>query len=218
MNKINFNGIEVEHICKPSLKNSYINISKDAKVILKTPRVSSSYIETLLLKKESWIRKHLLNIEINKPKEINIEDEVLLFGEVYSVDAPEARLLNESLQRLRISSLKNIHRCYDDFYKELSKSYLTTRLEYFSNIMNLKYSEVKYKKLKRRWGSCDSKKVITLNIQLLKIDKDLIDYVIVHELAHLVHMNHSKKFHQLVENYIPNAKDIVIRLRDTNII
>ena len=79
--------------------------------------------------------------------------------------------------------------------------------------MNLDYSEIKFRKMKSRWGSCNSKGVITLNTQLIKIDKELIDYIIVHELAHLTHMNHSKRFHNLVELYIPNHKELNRKLK-----
>jgi predicted metal-dependent hydrolase len=218
MNKILFNGIEIEHICKKNLKNSYLSISKDSKVVLKTPKVSQSYIDGLLTKKENWIKKQLIKIQLNKPKDVNLEDEVMLFGEIYSIDTDEAEILRRSIHRLRKPTEQNIKKCYDDFYKTLSFDYLTSRLEYFSSMMALKYSEVRYKKLKRRWGSCDSKKIITLNTQLLKIDKELIDYVVVHELAHLVHMNHSKEFHLLVQKYIPNANLLIKRLKDTHII
>ena len=74
--------------------------------------------------------------------------------------------------------------------------------------MSLKYEEIKLKKMRSRWGSCSSQRVITLNTQLLKLKREQIDYVVVHELAHLVHMNHSKSFHSLVQKYIPDAMNI----------
>ena len=208
MNKILFKDLEVEHICKPSLKNSYIRVNRDSKVVLKTPRVTERYINNLLEKKESWIREALLKTVVNRPKNVNLEDEVMLFGDVYSIDIDEAKELRKLLGRLKTSNESNILRCYDDFYKLYAKKYLTQRVEHFSNVMNLKYSEIKFRKMKSRWGSCSSKKVITLNSGLVKIKKELIDYVVVHELAHLVHMNHSKNFHDLVEKYIFNSKKI----------
>ncbi|PHQ64975.1 MAG: hypothetical protein COB99_06665 [Sulfurimonas sp.] len=185
-----------------------MSVNENSKVVLKTSRVSQSYIENLLLEKESWIRKQLLKREQNPPLQINIEDEVLLFGEVYSVDADEASELRTLLNRLRKPNQKNILRCYDDFYKIFSQNHLTSRTQHYSQIMGLNYKEIKLKKMRSRWGSCSSDKVITFNTQLVKLKKEQIDYVVVHELAHLVHMNHSKYFHDLVESYFPDSKRV----------
>lgn len=217
MNKIFFKELEIEHICKPHLKNSYISIHKDATVVLKTPKVSQSFIMELLTKKESWIRSSLTKTQANKPLSVNLEDEVLFFGDIYSIDIDEAQELREMLNSLRTVTEKNIVKCYDNFYKLYASKYLTPRVEYFSKLMNLDYSEVKFRKMKSRWGSCSSKKVITLNSELIKIKKELIDYVIVHELAHITHMNHSAKFHALVEKYMTNSKILRKELKKINL-
>jgi len=206
MNEIIFKDLSIEHICKPRLKNSYISVNHDLKVILKTPKVSKYFIDKLLQDKEQWIRKQLLKLSQNTPKKINLEDELLLFGEVFSIDVEDAQFLRQKLNRLRKNSKINILKCYDDFYKHYSSEYLIPRVEYFANKMDLKFSTIKFRKMKSRWGSCSSERVITLNSELIKVKKELIDYVIVHELAHLVHMNHSKIFHSLVENYLPSSK------------
>ena len=218
MSKIFFNGIEIDYICKKSLKHSYISISKDAKVVLKTPQVSKLYIDNLLKSKESWIKKQLKELENNKPIDIKLKEEVLLFGEVYGINHQEVSFLKDALKRVRVLNEINISKCYNNFYKNLAQTYLTSRLDYFSKKMDLAYSEVRYKKLKRRWGSCSSKKVITLNTQLLKIDKELIDYVVVHELAHLKYMNHSKDFHHLVRCYINDEKLRREKLKKINLL
>ena len=205
-NEISFKDLNIVHICKPSLKNSYISVNKDSQVVLKTSKVSRIYIENLLMEKEAWIRKQLFKMEQNPPIRINIEDEVLLFGDIYSIDAEEAAQLRGMLHRLRKPNPKNILRCYDDFYKAYAQDYLTSRTMHYAEVMNLKYKEIKYKKMRSRWGSCSSQRVITLNTQLLKLKKEQIDYVVVHELAHLIHMNHSKSFHSLVLKYLPDAK------------
>ena len=95
----------------------------------------------------------------------------------------------------------------DGINSKESKEYMTNRVDFFSKKMNLKYSELKFRKMKSRWGSCNSKGVITLNKKLINTPQECIDYVVVHELAHLVHMNHSKKFHKLVESYFPQANE-----------
>ena len=217
MNNILFKDLVVEHTCKPRLKNSYISVNQELKVTLKTPRVSKAFINNLLLEKENWIRKQLIKLEQNIPQKINLEDEVLLFGEVHSIDVTEARYLREKLHRVRKVDRANILRCYDDFYKYSSSEYLTPRVNYFANVMGLKFNALKFRKMKSRWGSCSNSRNITLNSELLKVKKELIDYVIVHELAHLTHMNHSKEFHSLVDSYLPRSKILRRELRGVNL-
>ena len=66
---------------------------------------------------------------------------------------------------------------------------------------------IRIKKIKSAWGICYSNKNITLNLKLIQMEKSIIEYIIVHELCHLHHMNHSKKFWDLVESFLPAFKE-----------
>ncbi len=209
MSRFFFKDLEVEHICKPNIKHSYISIkphSDGVTIIVKTPKVSDTFIQNMLLEKESWIRNQLLKIEKSRQKPIKIEDEVLLFGEVYSIDSFEVKTLRDKLSNIDTEDSLRVLKCYDNFYKNIAKEYLSKVIFDYSVVMNLEYKELKFRKMRSRWGSCSSNKTITLNSELIKVKKELIDYVVVHELAHLVHMNHSPMFHNLVDIYIPNSK------------
>ncbi len=84
------------------------------------------------------------------------------------------------------------------------ESYLVERIEKISKITGLGYKNLRFGFLKSRWGSCRSDKTITLNYHLLDLSDELINYVIVHELAHTQHLNHSPRFWVLVEKFLPN--------------
>ncbi len=209
MSRFFFKDLNVEHICKPNIKHSYISIkpySKSVSIIVKTPKVSDRFIENMLLEKESWIRKQLFKIQKSKKEPINLEDEVLLFGEIYSIDSDEVKPLRDKLSKIDTENKARVLKCYDIFYKNIAKEYLSKVIYDYSLIMKLEYKELKFRKMRSRWGSCSSTKTITLNSELIKVKKELIEYVVVHELAHLVHMNHSAKFHSLIDVYIPNSK------------
>ena len=72
----------------------------------------------------------------------------------------------------------------------------------------LKPNKITIKQIKYAWGSCSSKKNITLNLELIKYSQQAIRYVILHELCHLKYMNHSKEFWNLVQKYMPNYKEV----------
>ena len=216
-NKITYRDLTISHISKPSLKNSYITITPEAEILLKTPRVSKNFIFSLLEERESWIRRKLNEVRQNPPVKVNIEDEVLLFGDIYSIDSFEATKLRIKLQRIKIESSDKVIKCYNTFYKDSCSDYIIPRVEHFSKIMNLSFEDIKFRKMRSRWGSCSSKKVLTFNTELIKTKKELIDYVVVHELAHLKHMNHSKEFHTLVDKYLPNSKEYRKELKKTKI-
>lgn len=96
---------------------------------------------------------------------------------------------------------------YFDWLKVQAQSVLTNRLEYKANETSLKPSKLTLKRFKARWGSCNSKGEISLNYLLMCCPVWVIDYVIVHELCHLVHMNHSTKFWQLVEEHCSEYRE-----------
>lgn len=85
-----------------------------------------------------------------------------------------------------------------DYQKKIlakkAREYLPYRLDYYANLYGYSYSKCRLTHANTRWGSCSSNKTISLNIGLMKVPETLRDYVILHELAHLNHMDHSKAF------------------------
>lgn len=83
---------------------------------------------------------------------------------------------------------------------------LVSRVEYYARLMDVQVERVTIRNQKKRWGSCGGGRRINLNYQLYYLPDALRDYVVIHELAHCRHMNHSKEFWQEVEKYCPDYR------------
>lgn len=94
-----------------------------------------------------------------------------------------------------------------------AKEYLPYRLEYFAKLYGYEYARVRFSHANTRWGSCSSNRTISLNIGLMQVPKVLQDYVLLHELAHLNHMDHSPAFWAEVAEHDPHYKDHRRRLK-----
>ena len=87
-----------------------------------------------------------------------------------------------------------------------AKKILTEKTAYFANIMGLKYGRITITGAKTRFGSCSSKGNISYSFRLMTYPEEAVDYVVVHELSHLVEMNHSQRFYKVVESVLPDYK------------
>lgn len=94
-----------------------------------------------------------------------------------------------------------------------AREYISKRAEYYSNIMKLKYGRITITSAKTRFGSCSSKGNLSFSYRLMLYPDDLVDYVIVHELAHLLEMNHSERFYKIIESVLPDYKERIRRLK-----
>ncbi|AXH12578.1 hypothetical protein CRV05_04260 [Halarcobacter bivalviorum] len=92
------------------------------------------------------------------------------------------------------------------YYKEEAKKIIPKLVDEFAKKMNLFPTSIKYRKNKRTWGSCNYRNGLNFNILLIQFPIEVIEYVVIHELAHIKHKNHSKSFWNLVEKYCQDYK------------
>ncbi len=105
------------------------------------------------------------------------------------------RQSSETVNALKRWFLREAHRIINE------------RLVHYSNILKLNYNDVRIKEQKTRWGSCSQKGNLNFNWRLVMAPLWILDYVVIHELCHIKHLNHSKDFWDMVELYYTNCKE-----------
>jgi predicted metal-dependent hydrolase len=192
-------------------KTLSLQINKNAELIVRSPnRLSIKKIEQFINEKSAWIDKNLNLIRTKKPQKPNyIENENFLYlGNYYSL-----RLNKNYPQKLsfdgeffKLNTNANGSAEFLVWYKNAFQKIALPRLEYYAKKYNFDYQQVRLKAQKTLWGSCSGVNNINLNYLLIGAPIAIIDYVIVHELCHIVHKNHSKNFWNLVFSILPNYK------------
>ncbi len=192
-------------------KTISVRIDKN-KILVNTPNfVKEEYILKILEKKRKWISKVIL--ENNKQYNSGLNKmETFYLGKKYKINLKkglnnEIILKNNNLEityKRKNTKIKNILK---KWYKKQCFHLLEKRINFFAKKINVEYADFLIRTYKRRLGSCDNQKRISFNWKLIFMPADVIDYVIIHELCHLIHFNHSKCFWNEVFLYCPNYKD-----------
>lgn len=91
-------------------------------------------------------------------------------------------------------------------YRDRARGIITARVVYWAEVMGLSYNRLSIRNTTTRWGSCSSKRNLNFSYRLMFLEPELMDYVVIHELAHLVEMNHSRAFWNIVSMYCPDYK------------
>ena len=196
------NTSAVTILYRPRNRNTYITITHEGEVCVRTPIKNEMKIRDLLRDKQEWIACRLERIEHRTLRSHTFGTSIRFRGDNVSID--NFPKLQKKIEKAEKSI--DIEKYYYAFYRDEALLTLPSRVEHYARKTGLRPSEIRFKKMKRRWGSCDSRGIVTLNTLMMQLSYEHIDYIIVHELAHLEHMNHSKAFHELVRRHLPEEK------------
>lgn len=200
-----------DYIERSKRKTLSLTVLKNGNVIVKAPiSMRDEVINHFVEEKQDWIRSKLTSIKENQNKfedVINMQN-CLIYGNRYKIvrcDIKQIQTGNnfELFVPAKYDNEKLV-KAISMWFKKLAKKVLLDRLMFIEERVNLKSSSFKIGDSRGRWGSCNSYGNIILNYRVVMLPPSIIDYVIVHELCHLVELNHSKNFWDNVEKYLPN--------------
>ncbi|OMD38876.1 M48 family metallopeptidase [Paenibacillus odorifer] len=184
-------------------KKISIHIDSSGRITLKAPKkTSEETIKSVVERHGKLIVEKLQSIEVNKetPKLKEYEDEgkFLYLGKYYSLqELIETGDLNEEELKLKLKK----------FYFASCKKIVGERINRYQTQLRVKPKTIDIVESRTKWGSCSSDKKLTFNYRLAMAPVEVIDYVIIHELCHLLHMNHDRSFWRKVGSLMPDYKE-----------
>ena len=205
---------------KPRRRTLSIVISHTNQIVVKTNRsLSDEKIADFVNSKRNWISRivklHEAHLKAYKPKKFIDGEKFLYLGKeiilcVKPGECPDIRFQDNrifiNLPRRTKSANDFIKNKLIDWYKIQSIKILKLRLERYYEKLNVKATNIKIRTLKRTWASCSRQGVLTFSWKLIMAPLFIVDYVVVHELAHRIHHNHSSRFWKQVGEVIPEYK------------
>lgn len=202
-------------------KTIAIHITKDAAVEVRAPlKTPAADIDKFVASKEKWITAHLIKCEQRNAEKaafsLSYGDTLSLCGETVPLcakDGNRAGFDGECFFLPPNLSPEYIKRAVIRIYKAIAKSILTKKVAAFAKQINVNPAAVRINSAKTRWGSCSGNNNINFSWKLVMADEDVVDYVVVHELAHIKEHNHSPRFWAVVESVLPDYKQRKAKLK-----
>ncbi|MBN1545923.1 MAG: M48 family metallopeptidase [Syntrophaceae bacterium] len=207
---------------RPGRRTASISVKDDSVIVIVPDTLSNEQIERVVKRKARWIIKKLkFHLEVRKtyrPKEYVSGESFSYLGRNYRlkvldgkpekvslrdgrlyVHAPHT-LSGEARDRMIVAQLT-------DWYQEHALIALKEKAKRFSAQVVVQPKKVGIKSYKSRWGSCNSQGEVLFNWRIIMAPQRIIDYVVAHEICHLVHHNHSKSYYKLLESVVPDYKE-----------
>jgi predicted metal-dependent hydrolase len=217
MSIIQGDGFNVNVIISKRRKTMALKVTHKGVSIHIPSSLPIAMAETFVEQKTPWIQRKLQHQSQQQPllRQFTDNETFFFLGESYSlrlVQKNTSATINKTPQfielhgRLNRLSKKAIRSTLISWYKLQAEHYLNSRTALLANKIGLIPKSIVIKTYKARWGSCNSHSDIQYNWKLILAPPDIIDYVIIHELCHIQHHNHSPAFWQLVEKHYPDFK------------
>ncbi|WP_457552050.1 M48 family metallopeptidase [Desulfobacula sp.] len=210
--------IQFEHVLDKALKHAYITVDFYDGVMLKSPPISEIKAKEAVYKKGKWILDKLKLVERLPQGKIITGSRLLYLGKRYYVDViQDAGTRNATVKfthsKFEIRVNPNlperepaIKDALEKFARDKAIIKITPRIKKWSQTTGLTPTDLKFRKLDKRWGSCTKANEVIINFDAVKLPFTLIDYIVVHELVHIKHRDHSKEFYKEIAKFIPEWK------------
>ncbi len=211
------------NVCVEFGKRKHLSliVYPDLRVVVRVPLKSQKdKIESIIRKKLRWINNKINYFNelepIFPPSEFISGETHYFLGKPYqlkirSSERTEIQIIDDFIE-IKLSNTddkKKIEKMLTKWYKSRARELLYQRTEKYLPVflkIGAAKPEIKFRKMKSRWGSCSKRNIITLNTELIKAPFYCSDYVVVHELCHLIHLSHCRKFYSLLQNKMPDWK------------
>ena len=188
---------------KKAVKYLRLKVGQSGEISLSIPlRAKENHILEFLEKNLEWLRK--TSTKIKAKNSAKNENQVEFLGLNYElIIDKKASGVSIELFSIKAASKADFRRFCDQKAKEL----LNASIARFAPLIARPINHISFKHMRTRWGSCNKAKgYINLNLDLITKKKEFIEYVVLHELAHLVYANHSKDFYALISKHMPDYK------------
>ncbi len=214
-------GFEYTVIRRRRKRHLTLTVSADNTVSVSVPkRISEKEVRDFVLEKIDWVKQKIShNQKTRKPyikKKFIQGEEFLFLGQTYILNIVQGSKgkacidgsnLKASIPKRVDNTKEYIQARIVDWYKTTSYKTLLERISMYEREIGVSINDLKIKTLKRSWAHCTRKGAVTFSWNLVMAPLNIIDYVVVHELCHLIHLNHSKKFWSKVASIIPDYKE-----------
>lgn len=205
------NGCVVYKIIRKPIRNAYLHYDTKDNIFYVT---CSKWFSVKQI--DEFVKQNYRKL-ISKYQQKEKLQDYQLFGNKITIQFIPSKLFKVELrEQLMIVYSRNENHgktLIKNYVYEIANSYLTNRTQELLNKIHLNVKNIKVKWFNNRWGSYSRPNdELVLSAQLVKFDKEVIDAVIWHEIAHITHYNHSPKFHKLLEQYCPNHKQLEKKL------
>lgn len=193
-------------------KNTYIRIDSDLNIVVSTSKYTlKSDIDKLIYNNSASILKMIEK----KKKENEFLDKTIICGNEFSIMIKNKEYVDYDNKILYLKKIDNKEKVLKKEALVLFREYLE---DVFINFDNIPYPDISVRLMKTRWGVCNvTLKKVTFNLTLLSFNEEIIKYVIIHELSHLIYADHSNNFWELVSLHCPNYKNLRKQLNNYTI-
>jgi len=210
----------IDRIIRSKRRTIALIVETDGSVTVRAPlRTTDRSILKFVEEHAGWVESKQAKIREAvpiQPKQYLPGESFLYLGQSYPLEVvrnQKRKLMLEDGFKLSESMQANAKQIFQNWYRQEAGRIIPERVQRFAEDHHFSYKKIRISSARTRWGSCSASGTLSFSWRLIMTPLDVVDYVIIHELVHTIHHNHSKQFWEMVEILLPDYRDRRKRLK-----